>query len=74
MRAGNPRAMDPQELRRRFEEISPKMTQTAPTLKEAINIANRAVGRDDLICVTGSFYLAGEAKKLLGDAKAKRGK
>jgi folylpolyglutamate synthase/dihydropteroate synthase len=22
------------------------------------------VGRDDLICVTGSFYLAGEAKAL----------
>lgn len=67
----NPRAIDPKELQRRFAEISPKMTQVVPKLKEAINTAHKAIGRDDLICVTGSFYLAGEAKKMLQDAKAK---
>jgi dihydrofolate synthase / folylpolyglutamate synthase len=67
----NPRAMDPRELQRRFAEISPKMTQVVPKLKEAINTAHKAIGQDDLICVTGSFYLAGEAKKMLQDAKAK---
>ncbi len=61
----NARAVDPRDLQRRFNEVSHKMSQTAPTLKDAINIAARAVGRDDLVCVTGSFYLAGEAKKLL---------
>ncbi len=61
----NARSVDPRELQRRFAEVSHKMSQTAPTLKDAVNIAARAVGRDDLICVTGSFYLAGEAKKLL---------
>ena len=34
-----------------------------PTLPEALAIANRAVTREDLICITGSFYLVGEAKK-----------
>jgi dihydrofolate synthase/folylpolyglutamate synthase len=61
----SPRAMDPKELHRRFAEFSHKMVQTAPTVKDAINMAARAVARDDIICVTGSFYVAGEAKKLL---------
>ncbi len=65
--AGNPRAMEPRELHRRFVEISHKMSQTAPGIREAMEIAQRAVSRDDLICVTGSFYLAGEAKKLMLD-------
>jgi len=63
--AGTPRAMDPRELHRKFVEISPKFSQSAPTLRDALDIAKRAVSREDLICVTGSFYLAGEAKKLL---------
>lgn len=65
----NPRSADPRDLLRKFAEISPKMAQAAPDLKSAINIAARAVARDDLICVTGSFYLAGEAKKLLLDKR-----
>lgn len=62
---GNARAMDPDDLQRRFAGVSGKMTQVAPTLSEALDIATRAVARDDLICVTGSFYLVGEARKLL---------
>ena len=70
--AGNARAMDPRELQRKFAEVSSKMSQTAKTLPDALNLARRAVGRDDLICVTGSFYLVGEAKKHLADLAAKR--
>lgn len=66
------RAMDPRELQRRFMDLSGKMTQVAETLPDALNLASRAVGRDDLICVTGSFYLVGEAKKHLADLAAKR--
>lgn len=62
---GSARAMEPKELQRKFAELSPKMTQVAPNVREAINIAARAVGRDDLIVVTGSFALAGEAKGLI---------
>ena len=66
----NARAADPDRLRRDYEAATGKMAQTSETLKEAINMAARAVARDDLILITGSFYLAGEAKRLL-EAKKK---
>jgi dihydrofolate synthase / folylpolyglutamate synthase len=69
---GNARAADPEDLQREFIEISGKMNQVAPTLADALDLASRAVGRDDLIVVTGSFYLAGEAKKHLAELEKKR--
>lgn len=70
---GNPRAMDPAELKRLYSERHGKMAQVEPTLKDAINTAAKSVGRGDLILVTGSFYLAGEAKaRLLAAAAAKK--
>lgn len=35
----------------------------AKDIKEAIKIANKLAGREDLICITGSLYLVGEAIK-----------
>ncbi len=67
----NPRAADPEELQRQFNEISGKMNQVARTLPEALDLASRAVSQDDLICVTGSFYLVGEAKKYLAEVDRK---
>lgn len=69
---GNPRAMDPVELQRLYSERHGKMAQVAPSLKEAINTAAKSVSRGDLVLVTGSFYLAGEAKSRLMEAAAKR--
>lgn len=69
----NPRAALPQELARRFTEVSGKMCQSAETLEDALAIAVRAAGREDLICITGSFYLVGEAKRLLAEKAAKAG-
>ena len=43
------------------------MAQTAANLEDALRLANRAVSREDLIVVTGSFHLAGEAKKFFID-------
>ena len=68
----NPRAMDPSELQRLYSERHGKMAQVEPTLKDAINTAAKSVGRGDLILVTGSFYLAGEAKARLQDAAEKK--
>ncbi|MEM1423053.1 MAG: folylpolyglutamate synthase/dihydrofolate synthase family protein [Planctomycetota bacterium] len=68
---GNPRAMDPHELARRFEAMSHKMFQVGDTIDEALKIAGQASGRGDLIVVTGSFYLVGETRKHLS-LKAKR--
>ena len=70
--AGNSRAADPRELHRRFVEMTGKMSQVAKDLPEALRIAARAVGRGDIICVTGSFYLVGEAKKYLASLSGKK--
>ncbi|MEX0885585.1 MAG: folylpolyglutamate synthase/dihydrofolate synthase family protein [Phycisphaeraceae bacterium] len=67
----NPRAMEPEELMTRFTEISGKMAQTAAALPDALKLAGRAVSREDLIVVCGSFYLAGEARKYFLDASQK---
>ena len=69
---GNPRAAEPQILQKQFEEISGKMTQIAETLPEALEIAAQAASREDLICVTGSFYLVGETKSHLGQLASKQ--
>jgi dihydrofolate synthase/folylpolyglutamate synthase len=60
----NPRTANPDELAARYVELYGKMAQVATTLEDALAIANRAVTKEDLICITGSFYLVGEAKKL----------
>ena len=66
-RSRSPKAVEPQDLADRFVATTGKMAQVAETLSEAVEIAKRAVTREDLICITGSFYLVGEAKKLLGE-------
>ncbi|MCY2926486.1 MAG: bifunctional folylpolyglutamate synthase/dihydrofolate synthase [Planctomycetota bacterium] len=58
----NARAARPEDLAEIYEEFSGRTPQMAQTLDEAIRIALNAVSREDLICVTGSFYLVGEAK------------
>ncbi len=67
----NPRAVEPEELQTKFNEISGKMVQTASTFKDALKLAASAVSREDLIIITGSFYLAGEARKYFQDAANK---
>jgi len=61
--AGNPRSADPEDLQKLFNERSGKMSQVAKSLPEALEMATRAVSREDLVCVTGSFYLVGETLK-----------
>jgi len=64
-RSNSPKAVSPQDLAEMYTEICGKMCQTALTLREAVRIASNAISREDLICVTGSFYLVGQAKKQL---------
>jgi dihydrofolate synthase/folylpolyglutamate synthase len=70
--AGNARAADPRELARRYADATGKMAQVARSLPDALDMASQATGRDDLICITGSFYLAGEAKKHLAEMRGRR--
>jgi dihydrofolate synthase/folylpolyglutamate synthase len=69
----NARAADPEELQRLFMERSGKMSQIARTLPEALEMATRAVSREDLVCVTGSFYLIGETLKHLAHFDRSKG-
>lgn len=64
------RSADPHELAVRYEECSGRMAQVADTLQDAIQIAAACTSREDLICITGSFYLVGAAKKLVASEEA----
>lgn len=61
-RSSSPKAVSPQDLADMYTEICGKMYQTSSSLGEALQLARSAVGREDLICITGSFYLIGQAK------------
>jgi len=61
-RSSSNKAVSPQELADQYTEICGKMCQVANTLGEALLLARSAVGKEDLICITGSFYLIGQAK------------
>jgi dihydrofolate synthase/folylpolyglutamate synthase len=71
---GSPRSADPAELAAQYVERSGKMAQVAGRLEDALDIAERAVTREDLICVTGSFYLVGRAKQVVAGRYAKEAK
>jgi dihydrofolate synthase/folylpolyglutamate synthase len=68
-RSNSPKAASPQELADMYTEICGKMCQTALGLGEALALAKGAVTREDLILITGSFYLIGQAKMRF-DSKA----
>jgi len=57
---GSMRSADPEDLTMRFEERTGRMAQCTSTARDAIRVAASVATRGDLICVTGSFYLAGE--------------
>jgi dihydrofolate synthase/folylpolyglutamate synthase len=63
-RSNSPKAVFPSDLAEIYTDVCGKMCQTALSLKEALRIARGAVTREDLICITGSFYLVGQAKQL----------
>jgi len=64
-RSNSPKAVLPQDLAEMYTEICGKMCQTALTVREAVRTAKSAISREDLICITGSFYLVGQAKDQL---------
>ncbi len=61
-RSNTAKAMSPQDLADMYTEMCGKMCQAANSLGEALRIAKSAISKGDLICITGSFYLIGEAK------------
>jgi dihydrofolate synthase / folylpolyglutamate synthase len=61
----NPRSMETEELIKSLpEDFDAGKVFQAQTIEEALKTARRAAP-DNLICVTGSLYLVGEARKVL---------
>jgi dihydrofolate synthase/folylpolyglutamate synthase len=67
-RAATPRAVAPETVRRDFPRHEKKFTATL-NVKEAVELALREAGPDDMILVTGSLFVVGEALQYL-DKKA----
>jgi len=65
--ADNPRAAKPEELAEAYAQCSGKEAQVCQNLAGAMRVASSAASREDLVCVAGSFYLVGEAKKLMAN-------
>ena len=61
-RSNSVKATPPEELADLYTEICGKMCQTAASLGPALQLAKSAISKEDLICITGSFYLVGQAK------------
>ena len=61
----NPRAMPPDELLEVWRVISGRPAHTFDRSDAAFAFCRRLAGPDDLICVTGSFFLAAEVRPLV---------
>ncbi len=61
----NPRAVSIGQLEELAESISAKPVQTADKPSLAWSLAERLADDDDLICVTGSFFVAAEMRELI---------
>ncbi len=61
----NPRAADPAELLEIASALDARQIETAQQPAAALAKARRLAGPQDLICITGSFFLAAELRPLL---------
>jgi len=59
-RSQSPRAAEPEELARQARAIAPVETLASPDPRQALALARRRAASDDLVCLAGSFYVAGE--------------
>ena len=61
--------MQPEELRAAIEAVAPGVrVDVEPDPERALSQTLAAAGAHDLVCATGSFYLAGPARRILGGA------
>ena len=66
--ADNPRSVPPERLADILRANGGLAATVCPTPTEAYRAARAAAGADDLICITGSVFLAGELRPLLVNA------
>jgi len=63
--SNNPRVADPASIKREWGEFDVLLV-IKDTVASALDYARNIAGKNDLICITGSFYPLGEAITLLG--------
>ena len=63
--ANNPRSVSPDELARIALELTDQAYRATPDTATAWETVRHLVGPDDLVCITGSFFLAGEMRGLV---------
>ena len=64
-RSKNPRAALPEDLCQRIEKLCYKQPVIFDNTPDAVIEAKRIATKNDLICITGSAYVAGEAMQVL---------
>ena len=64
-RSKNPRAAAPEDLYQRIERLCGKHAEILDNTQDAVTAAKQMASREDLICITGSAYVAGEAMQAL---------
>lgn len=64
-RSKNPRAAAPDDLYQRIEKLCGKQSKIFDSVRDAVATAKQIASQEDLICITGSAYLAGEARQVL---------
>lgn len=64
-RADNPRSATPKEIRQASTHVSVDMVE-APDVAAALARARNLAGPEDLVVITGSIYIVGEAMRQLG--------
>ena len=63
----NPRAVPIATLHRRVRELFDAPVHATTDPASAWHLARKLAGRDDLVCVTGSFFIAAEIRELVLD-------
>ena len=64
----NPRAVPPKELADLAKRLTGRVCRVCSKPDEAWQVARESATEDDLICVTGSFYIAAEIRHLVNRA------
>jgi dihydrofolate synthase/folylpolyglutamate synthase len=64
-RTGNPREAEPEEMAVTAKRFIQNNLMVIEDIDEALKEAKGIAKKDDLICVTGSFFLAGKVKEIL---------
>ncbi len=71
-RSENPRSAAPEDLYQRIEKLCGKQPEITDSTQDAVTAAKRMASKEDLICITGSAYVAGEAMQALSMSIAKQ--